>query len=398
MSKMRFIEIIRISFTNLRSNRMRTLLTVIGISIGIATIVFLVSLGYGLQELSIKKIASIEAINTLDVTTGKNSSQLVNDDFIKKIDDLPDVSKISPLLSMGTKFEFEGKQTDAVGNFIDDDYASLEGIKPILGAFFANSSSDVVVSTALLKAINLESNSAVMKEASADIILINSETKDRSIIEKNYRIVGVIQDDSTSFAYFPIASVKADITWPLTYNSLKVKIEDQSKISEIKGKITSMGYSVTSIADTISQVDRIFKIIQLVLAFFGFVALMVASIGMFNTMTIALLERTRDIGIMKAIGVKDRDVSKIFLFESAFIATSGGLLGVMGGWLTAIVINFAINILAKSVGGEPQKLFSMPILFALIIIVFSMIVGIATGFYPSKRASKLNPLDALRYE
>ncbi len=398
MSKMRFIEIIRISFTNLRSNRMRTLLTVIGISIGIATIVFLVSLGYGLQELSIKKIASIEAINTLDVTTGKNSSQLVNDDFIKKIDDLPDVSKISPLLSMGTKFEFEGKQTDAVGNFIDDDYASLEGIKPILGAFFANSSSDVVVSTALLKAINLESNSAVMKEASADIILINSETKDRSIIEKNYRIVGVIQDDSTSFAYFPIASVKADITWPLTYNSLKVKVEDQSKISEIKGKITSMGYSVTSIADTISQVDRIFKIIQLVLAFFGFVALMVASIGMFNTMTIALLERTRDIGIMKAIGVKDRDVSKIFLFESAFIATSGGLLGVVGGWLTAIVINFAINILAKSVGGEPQKLFSMPILFALIIIVFSMIVGIATGFYPSKRASKLNPLDALRYE
>jgi putative ABC transport system permease protein len=115
-------------------------------------------------------------------------------------------------------------------------------------------------------------------------------------------------------------------------------------------------------------------------------------------MTIALLERTRDIGIMKAMGVKDRDVSCIFLFESALIATSGGVLGVVGGWLTSKVVNMIVNILAKSVGGEPQKLFSMPIVFSMGIIIFSIIVGIGTGFYPSKRASKLNPLDALRYE
>lgn len=395
---MKLSEIFRISLTNLKSNKMRTLLTVVGISIGIATIVFLVSLGYGLQELSIKKIASIEAINTLDVSPGKNSTQLVNDAFIDKLKNTPNISKISPLLSMGTKFEFEGRQTDAVGNFIDDDYAKLEGINPVLGAFFANSPGDTVVSTALLKAINVEENNALMKEANVDVIMINSETKERSATRKSYRIIGVIKDDSTSYAFFPSKSIVEEISWPLVYNSLKVKIEDQSKIQEVKSQISSMGYSVTSIADTISQVDRIFSIIQLVLAFFGFVALMVASIGMFNTMTIALLERTRDIGIMKSIGVKDRDVSKIFLFESALIATSGGFLGVAGGWLTAKVVNIAINILAQSVGGEPQRLFSMPILFATVIVVFSIIVGIGTGFYPSKRASKLNPLDALRYE
>jgi putative ABC transport system permease protein len=377
---------------------MRTLLTVVGISIGIATIVFLVSLGYGLQELSIKKIASIEAINTLDVSPGKNSSQLVDDQFIEKLKKMQDIGKISPLLSMGTKFEFEGKQTDAVGNFIDDDYAKLEGINPVLGAFFANSPGDAVVSTALLKAINVEENNALMKEANVNVIMVNSSTREKISVKKQYKIIGVIKDDSTSYAFFPKASVVKDISWPLVYNSVKVKVGDQSKIQDVKSQISSMGYSVTSIADTISQVDRIFNIIQLVLAFFGFVALMVASIGMFNTMTIALLERTRDIGIMKSIGVKDRDVSKIFLFESALIATSGGLLGVIGGWLTAKIINFVINILAQSVGGEAQNLFSMPIVFALIIVLFSMAVGIGTGFYPSKRASKLNPLDALRYE
>lgn len=377
---------------------MRTILTVVGISIGITSIVFLVSLGYGLQELSIKKIASIEAINTLDVTLGKNTGQKVDDEFVKKLKEIPEVSKVSPLLALGTKIGYEGRQTDAVGNFVDDDFSTLEGLSPVLGAFFSNSKTDIVVSTALLKAINLETNNSVQQPITAKIVLLNPETKSSSTVDKEYKIVGVIQDDSTSFLYAPVESVKGDITWSPTYNSLKAKVENKELVQEVKGKIGSMGYSVTTIADTISQVDQIFRIIQIILAFFGLVALMVAAIGMFNTMTIALLERTRDIGIMKAIGVKDRDVSFIFLFESALIATSGGVLGVVGGWVTSKIINIGVNMLAKSVGGEPQRLFSMPIMFSLGIIVFSIIVGIGTGFYPSKRASKLNPLDALRYE
>ena len=395
---MKYSEIVRISLRNLKSNRMRTILTVVGISIGIASIVFLVSLGYGLQELSIKKIASIEAINTLDVTAGKNSNQRIDDELVKKLKEISDVEKISPLLALGTKMSFEGRQTDAVGNFIEDDYPSLEGINPVLGAFFSNSPSSVVVSTALLKAINLDVNSAINKDISASVIMINSQTKEKKILDKPMKIIGVVQDDSTSFSYLPMSSVASEITWPIAYNSLKVKVQDKTKIQEMKEKISSMGYSVTTIADTINQVDQIFRIIQLVLAFFGLVALMVASIGMFNTMTIALLERTRDIGIMKAIGVRDRDVSKIFLFESALIATSGGVMGVFGGWVTAKIINLVINLLAKGVGGEPQRLFSLPIIFSAGIIIFSVAVGVATGFYPSKRASKLNPLDALRYE
>ncbi len=395
---MKFKEISRIALTNLKSNRMRTILTVVGISIGISTIVFLVSLGYGLQDLSIKKIASIEAINTLDITSGKNTSQKIDNNFVDKLKEIQEISKISPLLAIGAKVEYEGRQTDAVGNFIDNDFAVLEGTNPILGAFFSNSQSDVVVSTAMLKAINLDTNNSIKKTIKADVILFNPETKDKNIVIKQYQIIGVVQDDSTSFLYAPISSISSEIKWSPTYNLIKVKVSDKNQVQNMKDKISSMGYSVTTIADTIDQVDQIFKVIQIVLGFFGLVALMVASIGMFNTMTIALLERTRDIGIMKAIGVKDRDVSLIFLLESALIATSGGALGVAGGWLVSKIINFAINLLAKSVGGEPQTLFSMPMIFSLGIIFFSVLVGVATGFYPSKRASKLNPLDALRYE
>ena len=209
---MKFSEIARISFTNLKSNRMRTLLTIVGISIGITSIVFLVSLGYGLQELSIKKIASIEAINTLDITTGKSSDQKVDDDLINQLKTIPEISKISPLLALGAKMDYEGRQTDSVGNFIDDDYATLEGINPVLGAFFSNSEKDIVVSTALLKAINLNINEAVNKQITAQIITVNSGTKERKSVIREYRIVGVVQDDSTSFSYIPIISIKGDIT------------------------------------------------------------------------------------------------------------------------------------------------------------------------------------------
>lgn len=395
---MRIIEIARISFTNLRANRMRTLLTIVGISIGIATIVFLVSLGYGLQQLSIKKIASIEAINTIDIAPGKSAEQRIDASLMARLKENPKVDKVSPLLALGSKMEYEGRLTDAVCNFVDDDYARLEGLNPIVGAFFANSSKDIVVTTALLKAINLQPNSAVNKPIKAKIVIIDSETRARKNSEKDFNIIGVIQDDSTAYAFAPFVTIASEIGDRAIYNSLKVKVKDKSTILELKQTIASMGYSATSIADTISEVDQIFRIIQLVLAFFGLVALMVASIGMFNTMTIALLERTRDIGIMKAIGVKDQDVSRIFLSESALIATSGGILGVVLGWLTGKLVNLAINLLAQSVGGESQTLFSIPAILCLGIIAFSIAVGIATGFYPSKRASRLNPLDALRYE
>ncbi|NCN28331.1 ABC transporter permease [bacterium] len=395
---MKFSQILLIAINNIKSNRMRSILTIMGIAVGIATIVFLVSLGYGLQELSIKRIASIAAINTIEVSPGKTAVQKVDNSLIAKIKEMPEISKISPLLSLGLKIDFQGKKTDAVGSFIDDDYAQLQGIETVVGGFFSNSPTDIVASTALLKALNIVPTDAVKKQFTSTVIIVNPETKEKKEIPKEYTVIGVVQDDSVSFAYVPIASVQDQISDSTVYNLLEVNVKDQKSIPAVKESITSMGFTVTSIADTISQVDQIFRVIQIILAFFGLIALLVASIGMFNTMTIALLERTRDIGVMKSLGVRDRDVSKIFLTESSMISTLGGIIGVVLGYVTAKGINSGVNQLAKSVGGEPQTLFVIPAIFAAGIVVFSVFVGFITGFYPSRRASRLNPLDALRYE
>ena len=137
---------------------------------------------------------------------------------------------------------------------------------------------------------------------------------------------------------------------------------------------------------------------QTVLALFGLIALFVSAIGMFNTMTIALLERTNEIGIMRSIGVRRSDIRKLFLFESMLMGFLGGVGGVGIAMLGGTLANMGINALAQRFGGTALNLFVYPAWFVILIIVFSAIIGFLTGLYPSYRASRLNPLDALRYK
>ncbi len=394
---MKFSQVLRISLSNLKSNKMRTILTVAGISVGIGAIVFLVSLGYGLQNLSVKKIASIEAINTLDVAAGKSDLNKLDKKTAEKIKTFPGIEKVSPVMMVGSKIDLSGKKTDLVANLVDENFFALDGTKTSLGSLFTDSGKEIVVSSALAKALGADLQNMIGQTVTLNLVFANAKGQPEEQ-KTDYKVSGIVADDSTSFAYAPLKNYTDRVLDTTVFNSIKAKVTDQTKIPEARKSIEDLGFTVTSIADTISQVDQIFKIIQIVLALFGVIALIVAAIGMFNTMTIALLERTRDIGIMKAIGVYNIDVAKIFLSESTMIATLGGIMGTVVGLVTGYAINIIINLLAKSVGGEAQTLFYTPWWLAAGIIAFSVLVGFSTGFYPSKRASKLNPLDALRYE
>ena len=162
--------------------------------------------------------------------------------------------------------------------------------------------------------------------------------------------------------------------------------------------ITDMGYSVLALSENIDQINKVFQAIQIVLGIFGLVALFVAAIGMVNTMTVTLLERINEIGIMKAIGASDKDIGKMFLVESLMIGFSGGIGGIILGFLVSRIFNLGINMLAQSFGGQPVNLFYTPLWFIAFIVIFSTLVGFFSGIIPSKRASGMNPLEALRYK
>ena len=166
----------------------------------------------------------------------------------------------------------------------------------------------------------------------------------------------------------------------------------------MRDAIIDKGYIVSALSDIIEQANQVFKIVQIVLASFGVVALIVSAIGMFNTMTIALLERTQEIGIMKALGATSVDVWNMFLAESVIIGFLGGLGGILIGLLGGEMFNYMINILAGAFGGEKIDLFATPIWFMLTIITFSTVVGLATGFYPARRAARISAMEAVRYK
>jgi ABC-type antimicrobial peptide transport system permease subunit len=166
----------------------------------------------------------------------------------------------------------------------------------------------------------------------------------------------------------------------------------------IRDALLSYGLLVSSLSDTVDQANQIFRIVQMILMLFGIIALVVSAIGMFNTMTITLLERTEEIGIMKSIGASDASISAMFFMESAIMGFLGGCMGIFIGWIGGIGFNAIINFVASKFGGQSVSLFYSPLWFMLSILAFSAIVGFFTGLVPARRASKIDPLDALRYK
>lgn len=391
---MRLLDIVRIAFTNLSGNKMRSALTIVGIAVGIATIVFLVSLGYGLQDLSVKRVASIEAVTTINVSAGKVATP--DKAFVEKYQKDSRIEKVVVANSVPIKASLDGKVLDGVASIVPADYFSLEGLKADSGTFYSTADPKrIVISTGLAKGLSLTAGSTLDKDLAIKIF-IRDKSSNTTTVEETLKIVGIYLDDSTVAAYItPDLLAK---TGDLNIGQVKLKVASRSNLLPVKNEIENAGYAVTSVADTIGQLDSAFRIIQIVLAVFGGVALIVASIGMFNTMTIALLERTRDVGIMKATGTEDKSIYLIFLAEAILISGSGGFVGLALGWVTSAFVNLVVNLLARSVGGESVNLFVTPYVFVALMLGFSFLVGVSTGFLPARRAAKLNPLEALRYE
>lgn len=397
------LDTIRISSRSFKNNRLRTFLTIMGISVGIASIFFLVSLGYGFQKVVLERIATSDSLLSLDVypeisKNGKNNVILSDDlDEIEKVDG---VDKTAPVITQKFKVHSGEFTTDVKVNIVDKDFFRLEGIAIQDGEFIEeNSKNETVVTSAVLDLLHIDSNKFKGKEMSIDISTLSEderENADDKTKEKTYRVVGLINDKSKANVYISNSSV-SDMGFNY-FNRIKIKVSSENEIDPVRKTLMEKGYTVSAISDTVDQTRKIFKVIQIVLLSFGMLALVVSAIGMFNTMTISLLERTQEIAIMKSLGASALDIWSMFLTESLLIGFFGGTLGIGIGFFGTEVFNFLLNFLAKNFGGISVDIFYMPLWFVIFIIVFSTIVGLVTGFYPAKRAAALNTLEALRYK
>jgi len=399
---MRLLDTLSLSTRMFKTRPMRTFLTVLGVGVGIGTVLFLVSFGYGLQNAVLSKITTTDALLSLDVTPGVADLITLTQKDVQEISQISDVDEVSPVINLSAQLTVGDLTGDGLVYAINNSFFRLNGISVDYGQII-NSDEDytAVISSAGVQLFNLTPEQIIGKEISLMLFVPKMSEDGFDEIEaikreKKYKIVGVINDENANYIFMPSQTI-SDLGIK-KYDQLKVKVSANEQIERVRNEIIEKGFLVSSLSDTIEQANKIFRIIQVILALFGLVALMVSAIGMFNTMTIALLERINEIGIMRAIGISKKDVRQLFLLESVMMGFLGGIGGVIIGYATGEIANIGINMLAKTFGGQSLDLFYCPMWFVIFIIIFSTVIGFITGIYPSLKASKLNPLTALRYK
>ena len=399
---MKWSYILDLSWRNLMNRKIRSILTISGVIIGVAAITFLISIGYGFERMTTSKISTKDTLNVFDVNLENSDLTSLTDENIATIKNVGNIETLEPGLSLAGKLSNGKAKTDILVNGYSNKYLELNDIRMFRGDKFTDSDSDkIIVTTAVLKAFEVDINN--FKSGQYDIeIMANhdlSPTLQDGEIKKieKMSIVGVIDDDQTSYIVLPFEKVKSTVV-AQNYNVAKIKATDKGKLSDTRSKIENMGFGTNYIGDTIAQISSFFLVFRYIVGGFGFIAMLVAILGMFNTLTVSLLERTREVGVLKSNGAIKRDIWRIFLSEALVISIVGGVLGIIFGISIGEAVNLVFNKLAVQKGSEPVDFFYTPLYFIFATLGATFIVGFLTGYYPSKRATKINALDALKYE
>jgi len=248
--------------------------------------------------------------------------------------------------------------------------------------------------------LGIAENEAVGKSFNVSFVVVGDlladETEKIESASSEYTIIGVIPEEKTPVFYVPFIDLRS--LGVNNYSQVKLVVKDQAELAKVRHQVEAMGYVTRSVADTVDQINSLFATARTVLMLLGMVALSVAALGMFNTLTVSLLERTREVGLMKAMGMKSWEVQELFLTESMLMGFLGGLLGIIVGFITGKLVGMALSFFAIFKGVGYIDISYVPLSFVIVIIFLSLLVGIVTGIYPAKRATKISALNALRYE
>lgn len=395
------LDIIKLSTRMFKARTTRTILTILGMGVGISAILFLVSLGYGLQNVLLEKITTSDSLLALDVSPSSEGQKVITPAIVEELATVDEVTEVSPALQISSQINLNELTSSISTYIVKPSFLKLDGIAIDQGEGLTDEKkNNVIVTSAFMKIFKQDTDQIIGKKIQIEIKVPENATETDSFknveIPEPFEIIGVIEKDEP-LVYVNIQDVLNYTTIP-RFSKTKVKAKSSGAVDRIRDVLTEKGFLVSSLSETVDQANKVFRIIQIVLGLFGIIALFVSAIGMFNTMTVTLMERTQEIGIMKSIGVSNRDVLMMFVAESSVMGFFGGLTGVLMGFLEGEIFNWLLNLISGRFGGEPIDLFYSPLWFVVTIVIAGTIVGFATGVVPAKRASSLDPLDALRYK
>jgi ABC-type antimicrobial peptide transport system permease subunit len=252
----------------------------------------------------------------------------------------------------------------------------------------------------MLKVLGISEDQAVGQKFNITFMLdqefFAKEGYQAESVPTDFTIIGVIPEDKTSAFYLHFNDIKG--MGVENYSQVKVVVKDQNSIKKVRQDIEASGFRTNSVVDTVGKINDLFGTVRFVLSILGMVALSVAALGMFNTLTVSLLEKTREVGLMKAIGMKSNEVKRLFLAESIVMGLSGGVCGLLLSTLAGYLISFLLSVISITKGLGYIQLVYIPFYLGASVVALSFIIAVLTGMYPSIRATKISALNALRYE
>jgi putative ABC transport system permease protein len=454
-------DLAELATRNLRESKLRNSLTTLGISVGIASLVAMLSLGIGLQELAGKRLSRSGLFDTIVVYSRRDvagfdraearanrpraaESRALDAAARSEFEKLPDVVEVYPEIRFTTEVRIEGRSQFTMVAGLPMSSRENDAFDTLQGKHFSAGDADEAILQAEFagnfgaKPAELIGKELILRYAERQPLAANGDSagdgkgKDAqdaaggdwgfSVVrrEKKLRIVGIVEDEPyggwRSFArgrvFLPIELAEKMNTVQYTslrdavrsageeptYTSLLVRVTSPGKVQPTQDAIKKAGFTTWSILDATRNLRRFFAIVDLFLGIFGSLAVVVASLGIMNTLVMAVLERRREIGILKALGASDADVKRLFFAEAGAMGLAGGLLGVAMGWGIGRIINFGTEIYLRRQELPAENVWLVPWWLVLGAVGFALVVSLVSGLYPAARAAKLDPVQALRYE
>jgi putative ABC transport system permease protein len=441
---LRFIDLLRLIFGNLSRRKARVALTAIGVVIGTAAVVILVSLAIGLQRNANEQLYGIGDLTQIQVspTYGEGpvmvsgggggggagnpiQTKLLTNLALDELRAIPGVEWVIPREFLWAGGMVKYQKLEGWANIIGvevDDLADF-GLEATQGDTALGRTTIVVGPMVANNFYDPRPRPGAEPPAPPDLydqqvqFIVSKWDSQGNETRKtvSLRVTGVLKEtrgESDWTVYMPLDQVKALNEWTqnrrINYNKdgygmAVVKVADVDQVISITDQITEMGFQAYTPQAFVQGINNFYVILQVIFGGVGAIALLVAAIGIANTMAMSILERTREIGLMKAVGATNRDVLAIFLGEASGIGFIGGLGGVIIGWLAGQGINvIAIVYLANQAGQQggvpPSVAVYTPLWLPVFALVFSTLIGMLSGLYPALRAATMIPVMALKYE
>ncbi len=487
---MGFFDILQLALRNLRQAKLRAALTTMGVIVGVAVIVTMISFGLGLQRNMLARFRALDLFNEINVFGRSLSSlasggldrserrgrlrpdraptRILDDGAVEEISKITGVAYVEPNINLLLYVRANGRvmTTSAAGATIPN--ASSRFNNFVAGSMISSVSADeAVVSERFTRDFGFEKPADAVgkvleflsteketgEEQKADeqapeeagptgffgIPLFEPEDnvpQGPGIAARSFRITGVLSTEikegpgqggfrgllPPAAIYVPLPAARewglehrgpmSQVALALArrsgrlgeeeaegYDSAIVRVTDPAMLTEVRKQLTDAGFGSFSIVDQLDQIRTVFLILDSVLGLLGGISLLVASFGIANTMIMSILERTREIGIMKAIGAEDREIKLIFFFEAAVIGLTGGVVGTLLAWgIDGPANRLAYRFVLKPQGASFVDFFSLPPYLSLGAILFALIISIIAALYPAARAARIDPVKALRHD